>query len=303
MAKLVVPADGPRVRPREPEETSPYVRAELHKATEVWGVPTHFARTLACHPMLAKAAIDYANAFIFQERVYAEIPRPGRPGETVLFPEAGFIDRVTKELVISLVGLLNRSRYAITHNGIISFGALCAGLADATAAERRQRAESMLLHLVDDQGNPSFEGRTHQGGALYSELQLAALRLACKTNRDPHDVTDQEMMGLRALLRADAAGQIAAGPLATVFGAAGPDHAYLDAFVDGMMVELTWTISHFAGLLSRWFTLLKVRDEDFAMGPDGGSFLDAYNALPESLKARNNALLGPDGWGASTSRG
>jgi hypothetical protein len=263
----------------------------------VWGVPNNYVRTLACHPALAKAAIDYANAFVFQERVYAEIPRPGRPGESVLFPEAGFIDRVTKELVISLVGLLNRSRYSITHNSIISYRALCAALRDSTLAERQRRAESMLLHLADDSGRPSFEGKTQGGLPLYSDLQLAVFRVACKANRDPHDVTDDEMNGLRALLRTDALVQIAAGPLATVFGDQGPDHAYLDAFVDGMMVELTWTISHFSGLLNRWFTLLKVRDEDFPIGPDGSSFIDAYNALPESIKARNNALLGPGGWG------
>lgn len=302
MADLVIPADGPRIRPRDPEETSPYVRAELHKVTEVWGIPNHYVRTLACHPLLAKTAIDYANAFVFQERVYAEIPRPGRPGELVLFPEAGFIDRVTKELVISLVGLLNRSRYSITHNSIISYRALCAALPDATSTERERVAEAMLLHLVDAEGRASFEGKTHAGAPLYSELQLAAFRLACKTNRDPHDITDGEMLELRAHLGADAVRQIAAGPLASAFGRAGPDDAYLDAFVDAMMVELTWTIAHFSGLLNRWFTLLKVRDEEFAIATDGSSFVDAYNALPERLKARNNALLGPDGWGGAGGR-
>jgi hypothetical protein len=298
MADLVIPVDGPRVRPRAPEETSPYVRAELHKVTEVWGIPNHYARTLACHPLLAKTAIDYANAFVFQERVYAEIPRPGRPGESILFPEAGFIDRVTKELVISLVGLLNRSRYSITHNAIISYRALSAALPDPTVAERERRAEAMLLHLVDAEGRPSFEGKTRGGAPLYSDLQVAAFRVARTTNRDPHDVTDDDVRDLRGHLRADAARQIALGPLAAAFGDAGPDDAYLDTFVDAMTVELTWTIAHFSGLLNRWFTLLKVRDEEFAIAPDGSSFIDAYNALPESLKARNNALLGRDGWGA-----
>jgi len=297
MTNLVIPSDGPRVAPREPEQVSAYVRAELNKATEVWGIPNHYVRTLACHPLLAKAAIDYANAFVFQERVYAEIPRPGKPGETVLFPEAGFIDRVTKELVITLVGLVNRSRYSITHNGVISFRALSTALPDRTLPERERRAESMLLHLVDSQGQPSFEGRSYQGAPLYSDLQLSAFRLALKTNRDPHDVTDDEMRALRVVLREDAARQIAGSPLALSFGAAGPDEPYLNAFVDGMVVELTWTIVHFAGLLNRWFTLLKVRDEAFAIASDGSSFIDAYNALPESLKLRNNALLGSDGWG------
>jgi hypothetical protein len=299
MVQLIVPNDGPRVEPREPDQVSAYVRAELNKATEVWGIPTNYVRTLACHPLLAKTAIDYANAFVFQERVYAEIPRPGRAGETVLFPEAGFIDRVTKELVITLLGLVNRSRYSITHNGVISFLALSAALPGPTMSERERRAESMLLHLVDGEGQPSFEHRSYEGASLYSSLQLAAFRLALKTNWDPHDVTDDEMTALRVLLREDAVRQIADGPLAVSFGAAGPDELYLNAFVDAMMVELTWTIAHFGGLLNRWFTLLKVRDEAFAIAPDGSSFVDAYEALPESLKARNNALLGADGWGRS----
>src|SRR5579871_1858701 len=294
--KLIMPKDGPRVPPRLPEQVSPYVRAELDKATEVWGIPNHLARTMACHPLLAKTEVDYANSFIFQRNVYAEMPRPGKPGETVLFPEAGFIDRVTKELVISLVSLVNRSRYSITHHGFISYMVLSNEL-PGTPAEKQRRAEAMLLHLVDDTGAPAYEGKLLDGKPLYSDLQKAAFRVALKTNSDPHSVTDEDITTLRELLREDARAQIAAGPLASQFAGAEPDAAYLEAYADAMMVELTWNIVHFSGLLNRWFTLLKVRDEEFAVSPDGSSFVDAYNTIPESLRARNNALLGPDGWG------
>jgi hypothetical protein len=64
-----------------------------------------------------------------------------------------------------------------------------------------------------------------------------------------------------------------------------------------MMVELTWCAVHFSGLLNRWFTLLKIRDEEFDVG-NGHTFVENYNAVvPESIKLRNNSLLGPTGWG------
>ncbi|MBV9084848.1 MAG: hypothetical protein JOZ62_19390 [Acidobacteriaceae bacterium] len=127
---------------------------------------------------------------------------------------------------------------------------------------------------------------------------MAALDLAVKANQDAHLVTDKEMEDLRELMRQQARRQIAASPLAVQFGSASPDKAYVEAYVDAMMVELTWCISHFSGLLNRWFTLLKVKDEDFAVGPNNMDFAAVYNAtVPESIKARNNALLGPTGWG------
>ena len=100
-----IPVDGPRVAPRLPDQVSPYVRAELDKATETWGIPNNLARTMACHPALALTEIDYANAFIFMEKTYAETPKPGaeKSGQTVLFPTAGFVDRITKELIICLL--------------------------------------------------------------------------------------------------------------------------------------------------------------------------------------------------------
>jgi hypothetical protein len=291
--QLTMPADGPRVAPRLPEQVSPEVRAEFDKAMETWGIHNNLVRTMGAHPALALTEVDYANSFIFQTEIYAEIPKPGSNG-TVLFPRAGFIDRITKELVISLVSLLNRSRYSITHHGVIAYGTLSALVEGSTPEEKQKRAEALLLGLANGLGQATYNASTH----LYTPLQLAALELAENMNFDPHLVSDAQIGELRGLLRADAAQRIAAGPLASQFGPAGPDDAYLNAFVDGMLVELTWCIAHFSGLLNRWFTILKVRDEDFAVNPQGQNFIEVYNAsLPDSIKARNNQLLGSSGWG------
>jgi hypothetical protein len=297
---LVIPKDGPRLRPRDPSEVNPYVKAELDKATDTWGIPNHLARTMACHPMLALTEIDYANSFIFKENEFVQIPKPGKPADgNVLFPSAGFVDRITKELVINFVSLINRSRYSITHHGVISWGALSSAVEGKTGAERKARAEQMLLHLVDGRGTPGYaDAPPFRGKPLYSEIHVEALRLAEAMNRDPHSVTDQQFAKLSRLLRDQAKAQIADGPLARQFGRGGPDPAYLDAYVDGMMVELTWNIAHFSGLLNRWFTTLKMRDEPFALDPQGQDFAQVYNQLvPKSIKRRNNSLLGANGWG------
>lgn len=300
-AQLIVPADGPRVAPRRPEQVSAFVRAEFDKAMETWGIHNNLVRTLGCHPQLALTEVDYANAFIFEKNTFAEIPKPGaeESGEVVLFPSSGFVDRVTKELVISLVSLKNRARYSITHHTVISFGVLSELVEGDSPKAKAERAEEMLLGLTDEFGQESFRGRTFNGAPLYSDLQLAALELALKVNRNPHAVEDSEFDALRDLMRADAQSQIAGGPLAAQFGKQGPDDIYLETFVDGMLVELTWCIVHFSGLLNRWFTLLKMRDEEFAVTPEGQTFIDVYNAaVPDSIKRRNNALLGPSGWGS-----
>ncbi|HEX3880498.1 MAG TPA: hypothetical protein VHW24_26130 [Bryobacteraceae bacterium] len=297
---LTVPADGPRVAPRRPEQVSAEVRAEFDKAMETWGIHNHLVRTMGAHPSLALTEVDYANSFIFQTENYAEIPKPGAesPGASVLFPKAGFIDRITKELVITLVSLLNRSRYSITHHGVIAYGTLSALVEGLTPEQKQKRAEALLLGLANGEGQATYRNRQYDGAPLYSPLQLACLELAENMNFNPHLVSDSQIAALRALLKEDAIRRIRMGPLAPQFGAAGPDEAYVDSFIDGMLVELTWCIAHFSGLLNRWFTVLKVRDEDFAINPSGQDFVQVYNAvLPDSIKARNNALLGKSGWG------
>ena len=160
MTDLIMPTDGPRVSPRTPEQVNANVRAELDKATETWGIPNNLARTMACHPRLAQTEIDYVNSFIFDENVFGEIPRPGNLEDTVLFPQVGFVDRVTKELVIAVVSLINRSRYSITHHAVISWGVLAERVAGATAAARESapaQQRSLEFEETDADKSPQIE--------------------------------------------------------------------------------------------------------------------------------------------------
>jgi len=300
MSDLKIPIDGPRIAPRLPEQVNADIRAEYDKATQTWGIPNNLVRTMACHPRLALTEVSYANAFIFDDGAYITLPKPGshESGETVLFPSAGFIDRVTKELALSVVSLLNRSRYSITHHSVISSLTLMELVDGESPEDRTKRTEAMLLHLVDGSGKVDFEDQLYEGQPLYTDYQLSVMRLAVRMNRDVHSVSDQQFAELKSLMRLEANRQIANGILAAQFASTGADAAYLDLYVDAMMVELTWCICHFSGLLNRWFVVLKMRDEEFAVGADGSSFVDNYNAVvPKAVRERNNQLLGSDGWG------
>jgi hypothetical protein len=302
MPDLILPSTpGSRVPPLPPSRADARVRAEYDKTVRTWGIPNNLIRTMAWSPALALTEVDYANSFIFDAPRYGSVPQPdGDPAAaTVLFPQAGFIDRVTKELVISLVSLLNRSRYSITHHAVIGHSTLCRELPYPDPAERARRAEQMMLQLVDSNGRPDYEHQTYDTGTrtvpLYSDSQLHCLRLAHAIHRDPHSVTDQEFAALRQVLRGEAEEAIAKGPLGDVIGTG--TGAYLDAYVNAMIVELTWCIVHFNGLLNTWFTVLRVMDETDAER-DGIDFVAAYNQqVPERIKVRNNNLLGATGWG------
>ncbi len=304
MTDLIMPKinDKARVPPLPPKQVNAYVRAEYDKTYHTWGIPNNLIRTMAWLPRLALTEVDYANSFIFDEDHYSRWPRPGSndPNDSVLFPEAGFVDRVTKELVINLVSLLNRSRYSITHHTVIGYRTLSGAVPGVNEKERQKRAEAMLLHLVNDKGKPDFEDKRFEDGKpLYAELQLAAMRLAVKLQGDAHTVTDKEFEQLRSLLRNDAIKRIDGSILNSQ--ATKKRNEYVDAFVNGMLVELTWCTVHFAGLLNKWFTVLKVWDEtepEIDVNGNKISFVALYNNLvPERIKVRNNKLLGRNGWG------
>ncbi|WP_412543712.1 hypothetical protein R8Z50_14850 [Longispora sp. K20-0274] len=276
------PQGVPRVPPLAAEHADGYVRAAYDLAAHTWGIPNNLVRTMGWLPALATTEVAYANAFIFDDGPLARWPSPADPARQTLLPYAGFVDRVTKELLINLVSLLNRSRYSITHHTVIGF---------ATLTAHGEPAEEMLLHLVDSTGKPDFEAHA----AHYRDLHLHALRFALAARTDPHAVTDEQFAALRAVLRDEAKGRIAGGPLAGEPGTATEE--YLDTWVNGALVELTWLVLHFDGLLNRWFTLLRVPDET-SVAADGIDFVAHYNAtVPERLKVRNNNLLGPTGWG------
>ncbi|MEQ1934777.1 MAG: hypothetical protein ABL962_13030 [Fimbriimonadaceae bacterium] len=292
MNNLIIPKTPPRVGPLAPEAVNAYVKSEYDKSVNTWGIPNNLIRTMGWLPRLALTEVDYANSFIFDSGTYSLWPRPGDPkGAPVLFPEAGFVDRVTKELVINVVSLLNRSRYSITHHSLIGYNTLVALLPETDANARAKKAEEMLLYLVDSEGQPAFEGQN-----IYSEFHLHALRLAVKLRGDAHSVTDQEFTGLRSVMSQEATRAFQNNPiLKEAFAVVG--NPYLHAYVNAMLVELTWCIVHFAGLLNKWFTVLQIMDET-SVEVDGIDFVSAYNAtVPDPIKTRNNNLLGKDGWG------
>jgi hypothetical protein len=293
---LILPKSKPRVPPLRPEQVNPYVNAAYDMSVRTWGIPNNLIRTMAWLPQLALTEVPYANAFIFDERMYSSLPapKPDTPGETVPYPLAGFVDRVTKELVINLVSLLSRSRYSITHHSVIGYTTLVAGVEADDEKGRKQKAEQMLLNLVNEAGEPCFENKRFGHKALYSRFQLYALRLALKLRGDAHDVTDDEIDEIKHEMRKVALRQLRDSPLKAYAG----DEDYVEYYVNSMLVELTWCIVHFAGLLNKWFTVLRVMDETDEKR-DGVNFVDFYNkTVPASIKARNNALLRKDGWGS-----
>lgn len=294
MSDLILPsAPGSRVPPMPIDRADPNVAAEFDKSVRTWGIPNNLFRTMAWHGGLARTEVDYANSFIFDPPRYGNVPCPD--GGSALFPQSGFVDRVTKELVINLVSLLNRSRYSIVHHTVIGFATLCADLPYSGPDERARRAEQMLLHLVDCTGTTDFEHRDDGEEPLYSASQLHCLRLAEAIRSDPHSVTDGQFATVREALRDQAEETVAKGPLAGQPGTGTDD--YLDAYTNAMLVELTWCAVHFGGLLNAWFTVLRITDETDPRR-DGIDFVARYNReVPERIKVRNNNLLGATGWG------
>lgn len=298
MTDLVIPKDDARVTPRLPEQVNPDMQVEYEKARIRWGIPDNLIRTMGCHPQLTLTEIDYINSVAFDTGSFVTIPDPSQPNKQVLFPASGFVDRITKELCISLVSLLNRSRYSITHHTMIGFSTLSSLVEGKDSTAKAKRAEQMLLCLVNEQCDPTFENQTFEDKPLYTPLQTASLQLAFKLNYDERSVTDEEIEMLRELYTEYATDFIQTSPLGKQFEGNQIDPKYVALFVDAMLVEISWCICHFSGLLNKWFTFMKMTDETYPVIPTGENFIECYNkTVPESIKKRNNALLGPDGWG------
>lgn len=297
MEKLIVPKERPRVEPRLPEQVNPDMQVAYEKARIRWGIPDNLIRTMGCHPQLTLTEIDYINGIAFDTGEFKTIPDPRDPSKTVLFPASGFVDRVTKELCISFVSLINRSRYSVTHHTMIGYMTLSGLVEGKNPTQKTKRAEAMLLHLVDGQGNANFENQQYEGQPLYTPLQTACLRFAHQLARDERSISDQQVDELKGFFGKFAIEFIQQGPLSKQFDQ-NPPKEYVALFVDAMVVELSWCIVHFAGLLNKWFTFMRMRDEEFAIDETGETFIDAYNkTLPDSIKKRNNQILGEDGWG------
>ena len=299
--KLPDPDDGPRVQPMQPHQVSLEMVAVYEKAKWRWGIHNNLIKTMAGLPQLGFTEVDYANSFIFDEGMWVDWPHPSLHTRKVKFPTAGFIDRVTKELVINFVSLVNRSRYSITHHSMIGFSTISSALGP-------ERAERMLLELVDATGKPTYgDAGDHDGEPLYSEYQVTCLDFARVANESAHAVSDKLYKDLRIVLETQAREDMQRQEIVDLFdGTSGPEPSYLQMWVDAMFLELSWNVCHFGGLLNRWFTILKMHDESGRpVGiPDGWrdeffpDFVSAYNqAVPPSIRVRNNNLLGKDGFG------
>src|SRR5262245_27612900 len=115
---------------------------------------------------------------------------------TLIFDEAsfrnggqmsGFVDRVTRELVISYVAQRRRAWYYMTHHALL--GALTArkhGLTDAQIADK-------WSHLLDYRSHPT----------TYSPVEQVALRFAEACSTNPKSYTDRDYQELRRTLRKD----------------------------------------------------------------------------------------------------
>src|SRR5262245_4139356 len=98
-----------RIRPLQRDELDPYTEAGMVLGELTWGrFKNNLCKVMAYVPRLMQTEVEYSNSFIFD--------RPTYRGET---QEAGFNDRLLKELVISKTSLVNRSWYSITHHSYI----------------------------------------------------------------------------------------------------------------------------------------------------------------------------------------
>ncbi len=136
----------------------------------------HLAHFLLQIPGTFELQLPYSTSLIFDEASF-------RNGGQM----SGFVDRVTRELVISYVAQRRRAWYSMTHHALL--GALTArkhGLTDAQIADKWSR-------LLDYRSHPT----------TYTPVEQAALGFAeaCATN--PKSYTDRDYAHLRRTLRKD----------------------------------------------------------------------------------------------------
>ncbi len=156
--------------------------AGLYASTEwIWSahlIPQAFENNLGkffLHiPAVFEEQLDFSTTLIFDEPSF-------RNGVQM----SGFVDRVTRELVISYIAQRRRCWYSMTHHALL--GAITArkhGLTDDAIAAKW----SNLL-----------EYRSHSES--YTRLERAALRFAEAFATDPKSYTDADYEELRAALR------------------------------------------------------------------------------------------------------
>lgn len=244
-----------RIRPLQRDELDPYTHAGMVEAELTWGgFRNNLCRVMCYTPRLMQTEVDYCNSFIFDPPTFR--------GDV---QETGFNDRFIKELIISRVSLVNRSRYSVTHHAFIGY-ALYAG------AGREEEGHIKYRHLHEHELHPE----------VYTEREQVILDYAVNVTKDAHLVTDAEFENLRRVLREH---NMRDERLKTL------PKEEIDLYVDRQVVELTWLICHYC-LLNRWFTVLQVPDETAADEDDFGAVYK--QVVPEDIRKRNDDILGSD---------
>lgn len=132
--------------------------------------PNNLARYFLHIPGVFEQQLNYSTTLIFDEPSY-------RNGVQV----SGFVPRVTRELVISFIAQLRRSRYSMTHHAVL--GTLTArkhGLTD-------DQISAKWANLLDCDNHAD----------AYTRLELACLKFARSFATDPKTYVDSDYVKLR----------------------------------------------------------------------------------------------------------
>jgi hypothetical protein len=249
--------------------------------------PNNLARFFLHIPGVFEQQLNYSTTLIFDEPSF-------RNGVQI----SGYLPRVTRELVISLIAQLRRCQYSLTHHAVL--GTLTArkhGLSEADISNKW----SYLLNAADHSG-------------VYTRAELAALKFARCFATDPKTYRDEDYLELRAALLQENARVFAAEtgwlaqtcaardglslalragkPLADAYSAArlAADNLSLaipDADnqkkVDAQIVELGFLALQFVALTDV-FSSLNIPDEDFLPG-----VFD--QVVPKPVRDAINAIL------------
>lgn len=255
--------------------------------------PNHLARFLLHTPGVFEQQLNYSTTLIFDLPSF-------RNGIQI----SGFLDRVTRELVISYIAHRRRAWYTMTHHAILGrLTAIQSGMSEQDFAAK-------WANLLDFAAHPD----------LYSAVETQALHFATAFATDPKTYTDEQFKALKETITIDLTTRyraeaqwlerIDAGRRARAQGlsasdcdqdiddrirsatdavCADPSAEFIDQQVNAAIVELAFLCLQFTAL-SCVFSGLNIPDEEFL-----GDVMQSL--LPDKVIQRLNELceLGGDG--------
>jgi alkylhydroperoxidase family enzyme len=210
---------------------------------------------------------------------------------------SGFLDRVTRELVISYIAQRRRAWYTMTHHALL--GALTArkhGVSDADIGRKWSQ-------LLDFQANAGTYTRVERAALrfadafatnpkAYADADYAELRAALRERNAQRFAEDESWLAaLQAARRAEAAARGSGKTPQEVEAAAAnarrvpprpPDQAAQERQIDAQVVELAFLSLQFVALADV-FTALNIPDEP-------GLAAELVRNVPPEVIARVNAL-------------